>query len=229
MSKVLRDGWRRLVMPARAKARSQTPGRPMHILAGQGNPGPKYADNRHNIGFMVLDRIARDHGFGPWRAKFRSEVCEGVIDTPEGRRKLLLVKPQTFYNETGRALAEAARFYKLSPEDVSVFHDEIDLAPGRLRVKRGGGHSGNNGVRSVIQHLGPDVRRIRLGVGHPGDKSKVMPYVLSDIPAAEREWTRALTEACSKALPHLVGGDDERFQSEVMRLAPAPKSDPRQG
>ena len=218
---------RRLVSAVTGGAQRNAAGQTMHILAGQGNPGPKYAGNRHNIGFMIIDRIARDHGFGPWRTKFRSEVSEGMLDTPSGRRKILLVKPQTFYNETGRALAEAARFYKLSAADVTVFHDEIDLAPGRLRVKRGGGHSGNNGIRSIIQHLGADVRRVRVGVGHPGDKSKVMPYVLADIPKGEEAWADALMAACSDAAGLLVEGDDERYQTEVMRLAPAAKSDPR--
>lgn len=199
----------------------------MHILAGQGNPGAKYSGNRHNFGFMVLDRIAADQGFSPWKSRFQSQAAEGTIQTANGPAKVLLLKPQTFYNESGRAAGEAARFYKLGPDDVTVFHDEIDLAPGRVRVKRGGGHSGNNGIRSMIAHLGPDVRRIRLGVGHPGDKSLVMPYVLSDFAKAEKDWVTALMDACSRALPHLLEGDDDRFQSEVMRLAPAPKRDPR--
>ena len=199
----------------------------MQILAGQGNPGAKYAGNRHNLGFMVLDRIAADHGFGPWKSRFQSDAAEGTIQTANGPVKLLLLKPQTFYNESGRAAGEAARFYKLPPEAVTVFHDEIDLAPGRVRVKRGGGHSGNNGIRSMLAHLGPDVRRIRLGVGHPGDKSKVMPYVLADFAKAEKERVEALMDACSRALPYLIEGNDERYQTEVLRLAPAPKSDPR--
>lgn len=199
----------------------------MQILAGQGNPGAKYAGNRHNLGFMVLDRIAADHGFGPWKSRFQSDAAEGTIQTANGPVKLLLLKPQTFYNESGRAAGEAARFYKLPPEAVTVFHDEIDLAPGRVRVKRGGGHSGNNGIRSMLAHLGPDVRRIRLGVGHPGDKSKVMPYVLADFAKAEKDWVEALMDACSRALPYLIEGNDERYQTEVLRLAPAPKSDPR--
>ncbi|MEQ8557274.1 MAG: aminoacyl-tRNA hydrolase [Henriciella sp.] len=201
----------------------------MQILAGQGNPGPKYAGNRHNLGFMVLDRIASDHGFGPWKQRFHSEAAEGTVQTANGLVKLLLLKPQTFYNESGRAAGEAARFFKLPPEAVTVFHDEIDLAPGRLRVKRGGGHSGNNGIRSMLSHLGPDLRRIRLGVGHPGDKTKVMPYVLADFAKAEKDWVEALLDACSRALPYLLEDNDERFQTEVLRLAPAPKSDPRQG
>ena len=196
----------------------------MHILVGQGNAGAKYLRNRHNLGFMVMDAIASDHGFGPWRAKFQSQVCEGRI----GTHKVLLMKPDTFYNETGRAAQAALNFYKLGAEDVTVFHDEIDLAPGRLRVKRGGGHSGNNGIRSMIAHVGAEVRRIRMGVGHPGDKARVMPYVLSDFSKADEAWRDALIEACSRALSMLFSENDERFQTEVMRLAPAPKHDPKQ-
>lgn len=200
----------------------------MLILAGQGNPGVKYAKNRHNAGFLLLDRIHAAHGFGPWRAKFESEVSEGAVDTPNGRVKVLLMKPQTFYNESGRAMSKACTFYKVDGEAVTVLHDEIDLAPGRVRVKRGGGHSGNNGVRSAMAHLTGDFRRIRVGVGHPGDKSMVMPYVLSDFPKADLEWFIPLGDAICKALPYLLAGDDERFQTEVMRLAPAPKHDPKQ-
>lgn len=199
----------------------------MLILLGQGNPEPKYLGNRHNLGFMAMDAIAEAHGFGPWREKFQSWISEGVIETANGRVKALLMKPKTYYNETGRAASEAVRFYKLTPEDVTVFHDEIDLAPGRLRVKRGGGHSGNNGLRSMIAHLGPEVRRVRMGVGHPGDKAKVMPHVLSDFPKAETAWRDTLLDAIARALPFLAAGEDERFQTEVLRLAPAPKSDPR--
>lgn len=195
-----------------------------HIFVGQGNPGPKYAGNRHNIGFMTMDRIASDHGFSPWRAKFQGQVCDGRV----GGKKVLLIKPETFYNETGRAARAAIDFYKLTPEDVTIFHDEIDLAPGRLRVKRGGGHSGNNGIRSMIAHLGPEVRRIRIGVGHPGDKSMVMPYVLADFAKADETWRDALIDACCRALPLLLNENEERFQTEVMRLAPAPKKDPKQ-
>ncbi|MEO0785379.1 MAG: aminoacyl-tRNA hydrolase [Pseudomonadota bacterium] len=200
----------------------------MLILMGQGNPEPKYLGNRHNLGFMAVDQIAEDHGFGPWKSKFQAVVSEGWIEGAGGRVKALLMKPTTFYNETGRSVAEAARFYKLSAEDITVFHDEIDLAPGRIRIKRGGGHSGNNGIRSVMSHMGADIRRVRMGVGHPGDKSKVMPYVLSDFPKSEIAWRDALLDAISRALPLLARGEDEKFQTEVLRLAPAPKSDPRQ-
>ena len=200
----------------------------MLILAGQGNPGAKYAKNRHNTGFLLLDRIHAVHGFGPWRAKFDSEISEGAIDTANGRLKVLLLKPLTYYNESGRALSKACAFYKVGPEAVTLMYDEIDLAPGRVRVKRGGGAAGNNGVRSATAHLGPDFRRIRVGVGHPGDKSLVMPYVLSDFPKVDLEWFVPLGDAICKALPYLLADDDERFQTEVMRLAPAPKLDPKQ-
>lgn len=196
----------------------------MHVLVGQGNPAPKYLRNRHNLGFMVMDAIASDYGFGPWRSKFQSQVSEGKI----GGAKVLLMKPETYYNETGRAAQAAIQFYKLAAEDVTVFHDEIDLAPGRTRVKRGGGHSGNNGIRSMIAHVGADVRRVRMGVGHPGDKSRVMPYVLADFAKADEAWRDALIDACSRSLPLLFSDGDERYQTEVMRLAPAPKHDPKQ-
>lgn len=200
----------------------------MLILAGQGNPGSKYAKNRHNAGFMLLDRIHAAYGFGPWKSKFDSDASEGSVDTATGRVKVLLLKPQTFYNETGLALSKACTFYKVGAEAVIAFHDEIDLAPGRLRVKRGGGTAGNNGMRSIAAHLGPDFLRVRVGVGHPGDKSMVMPHVLSDFSKADLGWFEPLSDAICKALPFLIAGDDERFQTEVMRLAPAPKHDPKQ-
>ena len=196
----------------------------MIIIAGLGNPGPKYEKNRHNIGFMAADEIARRWRFGPERAKFQSIVSEGEV---EGT-KVLLMKPQTYMNESGRAVGEAARFYKVAPENVIVFHDEIDLAPGRFRMKKGGGAAGQNGVRSMISQLGPDFRRARMGVGHPGEAHLVHAHVLSDFHKAEKPWLDALLAACADALPFAVAGDDERYQGEVMRLAPAPKFSPRQ-
>ena len=200
----------------------------MLILAGLGNPGDKYRNNRHNIGFMAADAIARRWRFGPERARFQSVVSEGVIETPRGEVRALLMKPQTYMNESGRAVGEAARFYKVPPADVIVFHDEIDLAPGRFRMKTGGGPAGQNGVRSLISHLGPDFRRARLGIGHPGEKHLVMPHVLGDFHKAEQPWVEALLTAVADALPFAATGDDERYQGEVLRLAPAPKFSPRQ-
>ena len=200
----------------------------MIIIAGLGNPGPKYQDNRHNIGFMAADEIARRWSFGPERAKFQSIIREGEVETASGPVKVLLMKPQTFMNESGRAVGEAARFYKLSPADVIAFHDEIDLAPGRFRMKKGGGAAGQNGVRPLISQLGPDFRRARMGVGHHGDPGLVHALVLSDFHKAVQAWLEALLNAVSDALPFALAGDDDRYQAEVMRLAPAPKFSPRQ-
>jgi len=196
----------------------------MIIIAGLGNPGPKYEKNRHNIGFMAVDEIARRWRFGPTRAKFQSIISEGEV---EGT-KVLLMKPQTYMNESGRAVGEAARFYKIKPSEVIVFHDEIDLAPGRFRMKTGGGAAGQNGVRSLISHLGADFRRGRMGVGHPGESHLVMPHVLGDFHKADLPWLEPMLNAVADALPFAVSGDDERYQAEVMRLAPAPKFSPRQ-
>ncbi|MCS6627180.1 aminoacyl-tRNA hydrolase [Roseibacterium beibuensis] len=200
----------------------------MIIIAGLGNPGPKYQGNRHNIGFMAADEIARRWPFGPERAKFQSIVREGEVETASGRERVLLMKPQTYMNESGRAVAEAARFYKIQPSEVIVFHDEIDLAPGRFRMKTGGGAAGQNGVRSLISQLGPDFRRARMGVGHPGDPRLVHGHVLSDFHKADQPWLEALLNAVADALPFALAGDDDRYQAEVMRLAPAPKFSPRQ-
>ena len=200
----------------------------MIIIAGLGNPGAKYEKNRHNIGFMAADEIARRWRFGPSRAKFQSGVAEGEVETADGAVRVLLMKPQTFMNESGRAVGEAARFYKVKPQDIIVFHDEIDLAPGRFRMKTGGGAAGQNGIRSIISQVGADFRRARMGVGHPGEKHLVMPHVLGDFHKAEQPWLQALLNACADALPFALVGDDERYQGEVLRLAPAPKFSPRQ-
>lgn len=199
----------------------------MLVLVGLGNPEAKYAHNRHNLGFLTTRAIAARWSFGPERVKFRSLASEGEIETPEGVVRVLMLRPQTYYNDAGSAVGEAMRFFKLRPRDVVVFYDEIDLAPGRFRMKTGGGAAGNNGVRSIAAAIGPDFRRARMGVGHPGHKDLVMNYVLSDFPKADQAWVNALANACAEALPLLVAGEDERFQAEVMRLAPAEKADPR--
>jgi len=193
----------------------------MLLLVGLGNPGAKYAGNRHNIGFMAVDAIARAHAFGPWKKKFRSEVAEGSI----GGVRALAMKPQTFYNDSGHAVAEASRFYKIAAHDIVVFYDEIDLAPGRFRMKTGGGAAGNNGVRSVAAWLDEDgFRRARLGTGHPGAADLVHGHVLSDFHKVERVWVDKLLDAVAKSAPIMAAGDDDKFAAEVMRLAPAEKS-----
>jgi peptidyl-tRNA hydrolase, PTH1 family len=196
----------------------------MLLLVGLGNPGPKYEKNRHNIGFMAMDAMAGRHGFGPWKRKFQADLAEGSI----AGQKCLLLKPQTFMNESGRAIGEAAQFYKLTPAQVVVFYDELDLAPGRLRMKTGGGAAGHNGVRSTIASpVGDAFRRARMGIGHPGHKDAVHGYVLSDFAKADWPWVAALTAACAEAAPLLVAGEDEKYQGEVLRLAPAEKKPPR--
>lgn len=195
----------------------------MQLIAGLGNPGGKYAGNRHNAGFMAVEAIAQDHGFGPWREKFNALVSEGVIQTGSGPKKILLLRPQTYYNESGLAVRAAAEFYRIAPADITVFHDEIDLAPGKFRFKTGGGHGGNNGMRSILAHVGPEVRRGRIGIGHPGHKDKVTSHVLSDFSKAEIEtWFAGLLDAITRAVPLLADGQDDAFQTKVTHLAPAP-------
>jgi peptidyl-tRNA hydrolase, PTH1 family len=196
----------------------------MYLIIGLGNPGAAYAKNRHNIGFMLIDALADLCGAGPEKKRFQSLVRETEIATPKGTVKALLMKPQTFMNLSGHAVSEAANFYKINPDRVIVFHDELDLAPGRFRLKTGGGHAGHNGLRSMMAQIGPNFIRGRMGIGHPGDKSMVHNYVLSDFAKADQDWLPAMIDACAKALPMLLDGDGERYQNEVMRLAPAPKN-----
>ncbi|MGC9369001.1 MAG: aminoacyl-tRNA hydrolase [Paracoccaceae bacterium] len=189
----------------------------MRLFVGLGNPGAKYAGNRHNIGFMAVDRIAEDHGFSPWRAKFQGEICEGRL----GREKVVLLKPGTFMNRSGQSVGEALRFFKLEPGDVVVFHDELDLAPGKARFKQGGGHAGHNGLRSVHAHIGADYGRVRLGIGHPGHKDKVATYVLNDFAKADQDWLDDLLRGLSDGAPALAEGDTGRFMNAVaLRVAP---------
>ncbi|RME17075.1 MAG: aminoacyl-tRNA hydrolase, partial [Alphaproteobacteria bacterium] len=169
----------------------------MKLFVGLGNPGAKYARNRHNIGFMALDRIAEDHGFGPWRAKFQGLVSEGRL----GGEKVVLLKPQTYMNLSGQAVGEAMRFFKLAPADVIVFHDELDLAPGKVRLKLGGGHAGHNGLRSIHAHIGEAYGRVRLGIGHPGHKDRVTAWVLADFPKADEVWLDDLLRGVSDGAP----------------------------
>lgn len=189
----------------------------MKLIVGLGNPGAKYAHNRHNIGFMALDRIAADHGFSPWKARFQAEVAEGRL----GGDKAVLLKPQTFMNLSGQSVGEAMRYLKLQPADVIVLHDELDLAPGRLRLKQGGGHAGHNGLRSIIQHIGEGFARVRLGIGHPGHKDAVAAYVLHDFARADAAWLDDLMRGISDGADHLVSGDGAKFQNAVaLRTAP---------
>ncbi|MEM9584324.1 MAG: aminoacyl-tRNA hydrolase [Pseudomonadota bacterium] len=190
----------------------------MKLFVGLGNPGAKYAGNRHNIGFMALDRIAEDHGFGPWKAKFQGRISEGRL----GPEKVVLLKPETFMNLSGQAVGEAMRFYKLDSTDVTVFHDEIDLAPAKLRCKAGGGHAGHNGLRSIHQHIGPAYDRVRMGVGHPGHKDKVPSYVLRDFAKADQDWLDDVLRGVSDGAARLAEGDTGRFLNAVsLRVAPA--------
>ncbi len=189
----------------------------MKLFVGLGNPGSKYARNRHNIGFMAVDRIADDHGFGPWKTKFQAEIAEGRL----GREKVLLIKPQTFMNRSGQSVGEAMRFYKLDSTDIIVFHDELDLAPGKVRVKAGGGHAGHNGLRSIHEHISPAYDRVRLGIGHPGRKEMVSPYVLGDFAKAEAEWLDDVLRGVSEGAVHLADGDNGKFMNAVaLRTAP---------
>lgn len=195
----------------------------MLLLVGLGNPGARYAGNRHNIGFMAADLIVRRHGFSPWRKRFQGEAAEGAL---AGERTLAL-KPQTFMNESGRAVGEAMNFFKLTPDDVVVLYDEIDLAPGKVKVKKGGGAAGHNGIRSIDAHIGPDFWRVRLGVGHPGDKARVHGHVLSDFSKADAAWLEKLLEAVSDAAPLLVQKDDNKFMTKVALLTqPPPEKKP---
>lgn len=189
----------------------------MKLIVGLGNPGSRYADTRHNIGFMAADAIAQAHGFAPFRGKFQGQLAEGRLSDD----KAWLLKPETYMNLSGQSVGEALRFFKLTPADIVVLHDELDLAPGRMRVKQGGGHAGHNGLRSLIGHVGADFARVRLGIGHPGDRDRVSDYVLSPFAKADREWLDPLLDAMAREAGLLATGDLAGFQGAVARrLAP---------
>lgn len=183
----------------------------MRLIVGLGNPGPRHARNRHNIGFLALDAIARAHRASPFRRRFQGEAAEVVL----GPERAILLKPQTFMNESGRAVAEAQRFYKIALADVIVLHDDLDLAPAKLRVKTGGGNAGHNGLRSITARCGNDYRRVRLGIGHPGDKALVHAYVLNDFGKAEGDWVEDLTRSVAEHAALLAAAEDASFQNKV--------------
>jgi PTH1 family peptidyl-tRNA hydrolase len=183
----------------------------MRLLVGLGNPGAEHVGNRHNIGFMVVQEIARRHGFPQWRRRFQGLATEGAI----GSERVLLLLPGTYMNESGRAVGEAAHFYKLTLPDIVVVHDEVDLPPGKVRVKAGGGIAGHNGLRSISAHVGNDYRRVRIGIGHPGDKDLVHRHVLGDFAKVERPWVEALAEVIADNAALLARGDDATFQNKV--------------
>jgi PTH1 family peptidyl-tRNA hydrolase len=183
----------------------------MLLWVGLGNPGTRYTANRHNIGFMALDAIARRHGFAPWRRRFQGQTSEGSI----GGQRLLLLKPETYMNESGRAVGEAAKFFKIAPPEILVLHDEVELPPAKLRVKTGGGNAGHNGLRSITDHVGNDYRRVRIGVGHPGVKDLVHVHVLGDFAKSERDWVEAMCDAIADNAEALVRGQDASFQNRI--------------
>lgn len=195
----------------------------MKLFVGLGNPGAKYAMNRHNIGFRAVDRIAEAHGFGPWRAKFQGRISDGRL----GGEKVLLLKPETFMNLSGQSVGEAARFHKIDPADIVVFHDEIDLAPGKVRFKSGGGHAGHNGLRSLHAHVGDGYARVRIGVGHPGRKEAVPGYVLHDFARADADWIEPMLDGMAEGAPALARGDTAAFLNALgRRMNPSPKEKP---
>lgn len=192
----------------------------MKLLVGLGNPGTRYAGNRHNIGYRAVEAIAAAQGFGPWRAKFSGLISEGRL----GPEKALLLKPETFMNLSGDSVQAATAFFKLAPGDVIVFHDELDLPPGRIRVKTGGGSAGHNGLRSIAAHIGPDFVRVRIGIGHPGDKRLVSTWVLSDFAKAEAESLEDLLRAVGKAAPQLAAGDTTGFLNAISPRTTPPRA-----
>jgi len=207
-------------------ARPAFSGEAMKLFVGLGNPGASYARHRHNVGFMAVDAIAAAHGFGPWRSKFQGIVAEGRL----GTERVLLLKPETWMNLSGDAVRAALNFFKLEPGDVVAFHDELDLAPGRVRVKTGGGTAGHNGLRSLDAHIGPDFTRVRIGIGHPGDKRLVSPHVLGDFAKADTAWLDDLLKGIVDGAPALAAGDRQGFLEAIARRAtpPEPAAEPRE-
>jgi PTH1 family peptidyl-tRNA hydrolase len=183
----------------------------MLVIAGLGNPGARHARNRHNIGFMAVQAIAGAHRFGPFRSRFSGFAAEGAIAS----RRVMLLAPQTFMNDSGRSVGEALRFHRLDPDALIVIHDELDLSPAKVRLKVGGGNAGHNGLRSISAHIGNDYKRVRIGIGHPGDKALVHHYVLSDFSKAEAGWVEAVCRAIADAAPLLVEGQDASFQNKT--------------
>ncbi|RJG44208.1 aminoacyl-tRNA hydrolase [Mesorhizobium sp. DCY119] len=183
----------------------------MLLFAGLGNPGAKYANNRHNVGFMAAEAIARRHDFSPWSKKFQGLIAEGKLDG----EKVILLKPQTFMNLSGQSVGEALRFYKLQPSDLTVFYDELDLVSGKVRVKTGGGAGGHNGIRSIDQHIARDYRRVRIGIGHPGVKEMVHNHVLGDFAKADSEWLDVLLDSIADNAPLLIKGDESGFMNRI--------------
>ena len=183
----------------------------MLVIAGLGNPGARYARNRHNIGFMAVDAIAEARRFGPFRARYQGLAADGLI----GETRVMLLKPQTYMNESGRSVGAALRYAKLDLSALIVIHDELDLAPGKVRVKVGGGDAGHNGLRSITAHLGPDYKRVRIGIGHPGDKALVYQFVLGDFAKAEMDWVGAVCDAVARFAALLAQGQDPSFQNKV--------------
>jgi peptidyl-tRNA hydrolase, PTH1 family len=190
----------------------------MKLLVGLGNPGRQYAKHRHNIGFMALDVIANHHQFSPWKSRFQGQAADGLL----GDEKCLLLKPETYMNESGKAVGEAVRFHRIALTDIIVFHDELDLAPGKIRVKTGGGNAGHNGLRSISHLVGNDTVRVRMGIGHPGVKELVQAWVLGDFLKADAAWLMPLLDATATAAPFLAAGDAPRFMTEVARLQEPP-------
>lgn len=195
----------------------------MRLLVGLGNPGERYAHNRHNIGFMAIEKIAERHRFAPWRARFQGHIAEGVIDG----EKVMALKPQTYMNLSGQSVGEAARFFKVHTSEIIVMYDEIELAAGKIKVKLGGGSAGHNGIKSIDAHIGPEYWRLRLGVGRPPTKEEVHGHVLSDFAKADQEWLAKLLEAVSDSIPLLIAGGESKFMTKVALLTkpPVPKKE----